>query len=113
MLRVTGTRTRPWSQPQFGVDALDPGVGKAVDQCGVDPRAMFADRSGELHERGQLRTRGPSEPGIQQRYAVDALELEDLPELLLSVNRPWRSRHATATVIPLRGSWRRDSEADE
>jgi hypothetical protein len=65
------------------VDALDPGVGKAVDQCGVDPRAMFADRPGELHKRRQLRTPGPSEPGIQQRHAVDALELEDLPELLL------------------------------
>jgi len=44
---------------------------------------------------------------------VDALELEDLPELLLSVNRPWRPRHATATVIPQGASWRRDSEADE
>jgi hypothetical protein len=52
VLRVSGTRTHPGQQPQFGVDALDPGVGKAVDQCGVDPRAMFADRPGELDERG-------------------------------------------------------------
>jgi len=58
-----------------------------VVQRRVDGFAVFADASAELDEARDPAAPGPAEPGIQQPFAFLALEGEDLPELLLSVNR--------------------------
>jgi len=58
---------------------------------------------------------GPRTPAVDQVHDVGRGQVasEDRAQGFLSVNRPWRPRHATATVIPQGASWRRDSKADE
>ncbi len=54
-----------------------------MSEGGVDARAVFADRAGELEEGGELAAPGPFQPSIGQRDSLSVFELKHLRKLLL------------------------------
>src|SRR5664280_1866641 len=79
------------------------------------PGSSFADGGGEGDERFQAAALGFGAEPVEQERDVGLVQVgvEHGTERLLSVNRPWRTRHATAAVIPQWASWWRDSRAGE
>ena len=89
-----------------GQNARFNGRPPGLDGGGQTVHLGCVGRGGLLVETVQV---GPDDMAL----GVRAGETKQAAKLLLSVNRPWRTRHATAAVIPQWASWWRDSRAGE